>query len=90
VGQRVAVTGSFGFPSVPGDVRQAVLDAVAATMDRDVEHYRADLGTTGSQGQQGEGGTVVMIGRTGGRLLSLPPASQAVAWRYRATSITVG
>jgi hypothetical protein len=90
VGQRVAVTGSFGFPSVPGDVRQAVLDAVAATMDRDVEHYRADLGTTGSQGQQGEGGTVVMVGRTGGRLLSLPPASQAVAWRYRATSITVG
>jgi hypothetical protein len=90
VGQRVAVTGTFGFPSVPGDVRQAVLDAVAATMDRDVEHYRQDLGSTGGQGQQSEGGTVVMVGRTGGRLLSLPPASQAVAWRYRATSITVG
>jgi hypothetical protein len=90
VGQRVAVTGTFGFPSVPGDVRQAVLDAIAATMDRDVEHYRQDLGSTGGQGQQSEGGTVVMVGRTGGRLLSLPPASQAVAWRYRATSITVG
>jgi hypothetical protein len=87
-GMRVAVTGSFGFPSVPGDVRQAVLDAVAATMDRDVEHYRSDLGA--GQAQQQEGGTVVVVGRGGGRLLSLPPAAQAVAWRYRATSITVG
>jgi hypothetical protein len=88
VGQRVAVTGSFGFPSVPGDVRQAVLDAVAAVMDRDVEHYRADLGAAG---QEGETGTVVVVGgRTGGRLIALPPAAQAVAWRYRATSISVG
>jgi hypothetical protein len=88
-GMRVKVTGAFGFPSVPGDVRQAVLDAVASTMDRDVEHYRSDLGAGG--GQQGDTGTVVVVGgRTGGRLLSLPPAAQAVAWRYRATSITVG
>jgi hypothetical protein len=87
-GMRVSVTGSWGFPLVPGDVRQAVLDAVAAVMDRDVEHYRQDLG---SVGQQGETGTVVVVGgRSGSRLIALPPAAQAVAWRYRATAITVG
>jgi hypothetical protein len=87
-GMRVAVTGVFGFPSVPGDVRQAVLDAVAAVMDRDVEHYRQDLGAVGAEG---ETGTVVVVGgRTGSRLISLPPSAQSVAWRYRATSISVG
>jgi hypothetical protein len=89
-GMRVKVTGSFGFPSVPGDVRQAVLDAVAATMDRDVEHYRQDLGGAGVGAAQQDSGTVVVVGRTGGRLIALPPAAQAVAWRYRATSISVG
>jgi hypothetical protein len=88
-GQRVAVTGSWGWPTIPGDVRQAVLDAVAAVMDRDVEHYRQDLGAGG--GQQGDTGTVVVVGgRSGGRLLSLTPPAQAVAWRYRASHITVG
>lgn len=86
-GMRVAVTGTWGFPAVPGDVRQAVLDAVAATMDRDVENYRQDLAPT--QGAE-EGGTVVVVGRTGNRLLSLPPASTAVAWRYRASTVSVG
>jgi hypothetical protein len=28
---------------VPGNVRQAVLDAVVSTMDRDVEQYKEDL-----------------------------------------------
>jgi hypothetical protein len=86
-GMRLSVTGNWGFPAVPGDVRQAVLDAVAAVMDRDVEHYRQDLGAVAASQ---EGGTVVMVGRSGGRLLSLPPAAQAVAWRYRASLITVG
>jgi hypothetical protein len=39
----VEVTGNWGFPSVPGNVRQAVLDAVVSTMDRDVENYKEDL-----------------------------------------------
>lgn len=86
-GMRVAVTGSWGFPAVPGDVRQAVLDSIAAVLDRDVEHYRQDL-SAASQGN--EGGTVVVVGRMGGRLLSLPPSASAVAWRYRASSISVG
>jgi hypothetical protein len=51
-GQIVEVTGVWGFPLVPGTVRQAVLDEIAAVMDRDVEHYRQDLApATAGQGQ---------------------------------------
>lgn len=78
-GMRVKVTGSWGFPAVPGDVRQAVLDAIAVVLDRDVEHYRQDLSAGGAQ----DGGTTVVIGRTGQRFVSLPPSAAAVAWRYR-------
>lgn len=81
-GMRVAVTGNFGFPAVPGNVRQAVLDAIAATFDRDVEHYRQDLGAP----SPGEGGTVIVVGGSQ-RLLSMPPAAIAVAWSYRDHSI---
>jgi hypothetical protein len=82
-GFKVRVTGTWGFPSVPGNVRQAVLDAVAWTMDRDVEHYRQDLGFSGVNAQPGSGGTVVMIGGGRQRLLTLPASSMAVAWSYR-------
>jgi hypothetical protein len=85
-GMRLSVTGNWGFPAVPGNVRQAVLDAVAAVMDRDVEHYRQDLGFGGAQQAQG-GGTVVMVGGGRQRLLSMPPASLAVAWSYRDTNL---
>lgn len=76
---RIAVLGTWGFPSVPGTVRQAVLDSVAAAMDRDVEHYRQDLTTPA----QGEGGNVVIVGNQTGRLLALPPSAAATAWRFR-------
>lgn len=78
-GYRLRVTGTWGFPAVPGNVRQAVLDAVAATMDRDVEHYRQDLSTPPSS----DGGTIVMVGGGRQRFVSLPPTSLAVAWSYR-------
>jgi len=78
-GMGVKVTGNWGFPSVPGNVRQAVLEAVVAAMDRDVEHYRQDLSPVGSAG---EGGTTVVVAGSQ-RLLSLPPSAQAVAWSYR-------
>lgn len=78
-GLRVSVTGNFGFPAVPGTVRQAVLDAIAANMDRDVEHYRQDLGVVDQQ----EGTTTVLVGGGRQRLLSMPPASLAVAWSFR-------
>lgn len=83
-GMRVAVTGAWGFPAVPGNVRQAVLDAVAATMDRDVEFYRQDLGARAAAA--GRGTTVVMLGSRQ-RFVSMPPTSLAVAWSYRDLNI---
>jgi hypothetical protein len=80
-GRRVRVTGTWGFPLVPGNVRQAVLDGIASIRDRDVEHYRQDLSAIPSQG--GEGGNVIMVSGGGQRLLSLPPVSLAVALSYR-------
>jgi hypothetical protein len=79
-GMRVRVTGTWGFPSVPGSVRQAVLDAVAAVMDRDVEHYRQDLSPAP---QAPEGGTLIMVGGGRQRFVSMPPASLAVLWGFR-------
>lgn len=72
-GMRVAVTGVWGFPAVPGSVRQAVLDAVAWALDSDVEYYREDLSATavGSATTQ----------------LSLPPATLAVAEDFQRFSL---
>lgn len=75
----VRVTGSFGFPSVPGRVRQAVLDEIAVVRDRDVEHYRLDLGGVGDQA----GTTVVQVGGGRQRILSMSPKALAVAWSFR-------
>jgi hypothetical protein len=80
-GYLVRVTGTFGFPVVPKNVRQAVLDAIVAVVDRDVEHYRQDLGAMSSQ--EGQGGNVIMIGGGGQRILSMPPTALAVLWSYR-------
>lgn len=77
-GYRVRVTGTFGFPAVPGNVRQAVLDAIAATMDRDVEHYRQDLAAR----SDAAGGTILQVTQAP-MFLSMPPGSLAVAWSYR-------
>jgi hypothetical protein len=80
-GRRIRVTGTWGFPAVPGNVRQAVLDAIAAIRDRDVEHYRQDIGVGTSI--EGGGGTTIMLAGGGQRMLSMPPTSLAVAWAYR-------
>ena len=79
VGMQVHVTGNFGFPAVPGTVRQAVLDEVVAVLDRKVESYSTDLGvqTAGSEGN------VIVIGRMGSQVVSLTPRTLAVAWSYR-------
>jgi hypothetical protein len=79
VGYRVAVTGTWGFPAVPGTVRQAILDAVASTMDRDVESYRQDQGPVSS----GQGTNVIVMPSTTPAFLSLPPETLAVARKYR-------
>jgi hypothetical protein len=78
-GMRLEVTGTWGFPAVPGNIRQAALDAIAAVLDRDVESYSTDLAPMQAQG---EGTNVIIMGRSP-RLLSLPPAALAVAWSYR-------
>jgi hypothetical protein len=78
-GMRVSVAGTWGFPSVPGNVRQAVLDAIAENLDRDVEHARQDLAPITA----GEAQNVIVIGRTGPTVVSMPPRALAVAWSYR-------
>lgn len=80
-GRRVEVTGNFGFPAIPGNIRQACLDAIAAVLDRDVEHYRQDLSSVSSQ--PGDNGTVIMQVGGSQRILSLPPVVLAVCWSYR-------
>ena len=75
----IEVTGVWGFPSVPGTVRQAVLDAVAATYDRQVEHYRTDYGARTGAG----GDTNVVVFGARPQMLSLPPTTIAEANRYR-------
>lgn len=76
-GLRVRVTGNFGFPLVPGNVRQAVLEAVSAALDRDVENYRQDLSPRADSG----GGTILQVTQAP-MFLSLPPSVIAVARSY--------
>lgn len=78
-GMRVSVTGNWGFPAVPGNVRQAALEAISAVYDRDVENYRQDFANPAP----GEAGNVIVVGGGGQRLLSLPPSALSVCWWYR-------
>lgn len=78
-GQRIEVTGTFGFPAVPGNVRQAVLEAVTAAVDRDVEHYSQDLGAISAGA-----GTNVIVAAGRPSFLTMPPSSLAVARGYAA------
>ena len=68
-GYRCEVTSTWGFPQVPGNIRQATLDAIAYTLDRDVEHYKDDLGPVSG------GGTALA--------LSLPPTTAEIVAYYR-------
>lgn len=84
-GMRVDVKGTWGFPSVPGNLRQAALDAIAVVMDRDVEHYRQDLGSAPGVGEQTS--VIVMGSSQPSMLISLPPSAFSVARSYRDPSI---
>lgn len=79
VGYQVRVTGNFGFPSVPEDVKQAVKDTVAYRMDRDVEHPRETLGAI--PGVNDAGASVILAERP--RLLAFPPEPYATLIKYR-------
>lgn len=67
-GYTINITGNWGFPAVPGNIRQAALDAIAYVVDRDVEHWRQDLAAVST-------GEVTLM-------LSLPPAAQDAANSY--------
>jgi hypothetical protein len=73
------ITGYWGFPSIPENVKEAVKDAVAFNLDRDVEHFRQDLGI----GATGEAGQTVFIGQAPPTVYSLPPTAWKVAQDYR-------
>jgi hypothetical protein len=78
-GYAVEITGTWGFPLVPENVRQAVLEGIAYSMDVDAEHYRQDLAPTGA----GTGANVIVMQYGAQRMLSMPASSLAVLWGYR-------
>ncbi len=73
------IEGYWGFPEVPENVRQATKDAVAFWLDRDVEHFRQDLGV----GNIGEAGQTVFVGGSAPTVYSLPPQSYMIARKYQ-------
>lgn len=78
----IRVTGTWGFPSVPADIKRAVLEGVVAQYDRQVESYRTELGAqTGGEGQN----VVVFAGRP--QLLDLPPKTLGTARRYQESQV---
>lgn len=77
-GQLVEVTGVWGFPSVPGNLRQAVLDAVAEIMNSDREHWRQDLAPVPA----GEGQNIVVLGSRPS-FLPVNPRSLSTFQRFR-------
>jgi hypothetical protein len=82
VGSRVEVTGNWGFPAIPGTIRQAALDSIAWIIDRDVEHYRTDLGDASAPG-----GQTVILRTSTQPILSLPPAALAAAWAFKVRTV---
>jgi hypothetical protein len=79
-GYQVKVTGNFGFPSVPEDVRHAVMDTIAYRRDRDVEHPRDTLSAV--PGVNDAGAAVVLAAQP--RILAFPPDVYATLIKYRA------
>ena len=77
-GLRVTVEGTWGFPAIPGNIRQAALDSIAAVIDRDVEHYREDI-TAETQ----QGGSTIVLSSPQQMFIALPPAAFAVVRSYR-------
>jgi hypothetical protein len=80
VGNVLNVTGYWGWPAVPEDIKNACLDAVAFWLDSDVEHFRQDLG--GVPGGS-EGGQTIFVGSTPPTVFPLPPIAFQIASGYR-------
>lgn len=75
----LSVTGYWGFPQVPENIKHATMDTVAFWLDRDVEHFRQDLGI----GNTGEAGQTVFVGGSMPTVFSLPPEAYKIAIGYR-------
>jgi hypothetical protein len=77
----IEVTGVWGFPQIPEDVKRAAYEEVAVNLDRDTTNYRESLAVE----QAGAGSQVILTGGAGGRdyreLTS--PRAQAIAMSYR-------
>lgn len=78
-GNVLNITGHWGFPTVPEDIVHACRDTVAYWLDRDVEHFRQDLGAVAGGS---EGGQTVIVG-TQPTILPLPPEAYMIAKGYR-------
>lgn len=76
-GNLLNITGYWGFPTVPEDIRHATMDAVAYWLDRDVEHFRQDLGAG-----LGEAGQTVFMSGAPPTVFPLPPESYRIATSY--------
>ena len=76
----VDITGYWGFPEVPEDIKHATLQAVAYWMDVDVEHFRQDLAAIPGGA---EGGQTVFVGSGPPTVFPLPPESYQIAVSYR-------
>jgi hypothetical protein len=84
-GNYLTVTGYWGFPQVPENVKHAVKDGVAFWLDTDVEHFRQDLGAGA-----GEAGQTVFVGSAPPTVYSLPPSSYKTAIDYRRKLVSSG
>ena len=78
-GYRLSVAGTWGFPSVPEDVRHAVMDLVAYKRDRDVEHPRETLSPIPGTG---DASSAVLVAAQP-RILPFPPEIYATLSKYR-------
>lgn len=76
----IDVTGYWGFPVVPEDIKHATLQAVAYWLDVDVEHFRQDLAAVAGGS---EGGQTVFVGSSAPTVYPLPPEAYQIAVGYR-------
>jgi hypothetical protein len=74
------VTGYWGFPTIPEDIKHATLQAVAYWLDVDVEHFRQDLAAIPGGA---EGGQTVFVGSGPPTVYPLPPEAYQIAVSYR-------
>jgi hypothetical protein len=81
------VVGSWGFPQVPAEIKQACMDTVAYWIERDVEHYTQDLGV---QTTETAGTVIIGRGQYPTKILPLPPEVHSRVAQYQPTCSSDG